>query len=123
MPSTVIETNAYKLQVGTLLNQIQQQSIVTFLAHYPFEGDEIPVGNFTIFSLLWDPEKNIRVGYILVPERNTVFLLSITKGPTQLESRSADRKETLLKKLGIGISTRIIADTLIGIVKHIGEWF
>jgi hypothetical protein len=123
MPPSVIETNAYKLQARTLLNQIQQQSIVTFLAHYPFEGDEIPVGNFTILSLLWDVEKNIRIGYVFVPKECTVFLLSVTKGDTEFQSPSADKKDTLLKKLGIGISTRLIAETLITLAKNIGEWF
>lgn len=123
MASKVIETAAYKLQAAKILNQIQQQSIVTFLTHYTFEGDEIKVGEFNLLTILWDAERNIRITYAVVPDDFTVFLLSVTQGDVVFQSTKADEQAQFAKQLGIGISTKLIADFLFKLANSIGDWF
>jgi hypothetical protein len=122
MTRTVVETPEYQKQVAGILNDTQRKSIQTLLSHDPFMGDEIQVGNFYLLELSWSD--NIKISY-LAPTNNSeeVFLLSITRGKVEFVENNKQATKSFLQQFSIGVSSRVVANALIEILKDSGLWF
>jgi hypothetical protein len=122
MTRTVVETPEYQKQVAGILNDTQRKSIQTLLSQDPFMGNEIEVGNFYLLELSWNDD--IKISYLAPTDSSAeVFLLSITRGKVEFVENNKQATKTFLQQFSIGVSSRVVANALIEILKNSGLWF
>jgi hypothetical protein len=119
MTISVVETPPYQAQVANILQTTQRKAVQTLLSHDPFAGDEIQVGSYSLLQLNWTDDIKITysVGY------NEIFLLSITTGDVTFVAQNSKGTDSFLKKVGVGISIKLIAEGLIKFARDIDDWW
>jgi len=119
--TVVVETPIYQAQVVTILSEHQRKAVQTLLSLDPFAGDEVQAGNFNLLELLWDEEREVKISYLV--EIDGIYLLAITEGNVQLISNTTQGTTSFLKKFSFGVSTRLVTEALLQVLKDAGGWF